>query len=129
MAKAAIASGAVFPPSTPYLSAATTVSQTIESGVKISQDTGLDEREAIYNLKFDVISSDTYRPSNRINLDQCGAEVQFLNEDDSPSNQNTIDDGNAPYYVSLKELINDFGTNNENGVDILELNVYSDYTN
>jgi len=76
-----------------------------------------------------VISSDTYRPSNRINSDQCGADVQFLNEDDSPSNQNTIDDGNAPYYVSLKELINDFGTNNENGVDILELNVYSDYTN
>ena len=36
MAMAADATGAVFPQSTPYLSAATSVSQTIESGVEIS---------------------------------------------------------------------------------------------
>jgi hypothetical protein len=38
-----------------------------------------------------------------------------------------IDDGNAPYYITLKELINDFGTNSDDGIDLLQLTVYSDY--
>lgn len=51
-----------------------------------------------------------------------------MNDAENPPAPNTLDDGKAPYYVHLKELINDFGTNNENGLDILELTAFSDYT-
>ena len=112
----------------PYLQMMTSVSQTIESGAKEMQELKFDEREAIYNLKFDVISGGLFKASNRINSDKCGAEVRHLNDPDNPPAPYTLDDGKAPYYVHLKELINDFGTNNENGLDILELTAFSDYT-
>ena len=65
-----------------------------------------------------------YFADQRINSDKCGAKVVELDE---PVSNQLVDDGNAQFYISFRELINDFGTNHAVGTDTLEMKIYSDY--
>lgn len=124
MATKVSAMSIVLSPATPFLTAATAAVGTVQTAASLGELTGIDEKKAILNLKFDVVSDGEYFPDPRINSEQCGAREWNLNE----ANSNELsDDGQAPFYVQMKELINDFGTNSNDGTDYLEMSIYSDY--
>jgi hypothetical protein len=55
----------------------------------------------------------------------CGGKGTNFNKMDSPYIYYM--DNMAPYHVTLKHIVNQFGTNNADGIDQLTMYIYSDY--
>ena len=87
----------------------------------------MDEREALYSFKVEIIedTEDLFQIDERTAEEQCGANATNFNKVDTP--YIFMSDNNAPYHITLNHIVNQFGTNNADGVDQLTLYVYSDY--
>lgn len=92
----------------------------------------IEEADAVYNLRVEIVEYGTlsedgeiYRSDPRINDDKCGVEQINFSNYDSP--YIFLSDNLAPYHVSFKHIINQFGTHNKEGMDQLTLYIYSDY--
>lgn len=87
-------------------------------GVKIfnAKNADVNEREALYNLKVEVLDTvdSLFYPDQRIRSQQCGAST--MNMVSSTSRQYDYD-GKAPHMIEFKNIVNKFGINNATGSD------------
>ena len=114
-----------FPQVSVAVNAATKIT---DYAVPVLKASGTDESEALYNIRIEGVQraegANAFKPDSRIGQAQCGASTHAFSQSNSASFTN---DGNAPFRVDFAYLINQYGTNDKDGKDELEMNVYSDY--
>lgn len=98
----------------------------------IADESNISEAEAIYNLRVEIAEFGTFsddgeifKADPRINEDKCGAEQINFSNYESPTIY--LSDNLAPYHMTFKHIINQFGTHDKEGTDQLTMYIYSDY--
>jgi len=98
----------------------------------VVDEANISEADAIYNLRVEIVEYGTlsedgemFKTDPRVNEEKCGIEQINFSQFDSPYIY--LSDNLAPYHISFKHIINQFGTHNKEGLDELVLYVYSDY--
>jgi len=91
------------------------------------KSTGLEEKDALYNLKVEVEENlqEKFSVDDRVFFDGCNAKM--VNFDVASTPQFYWADREAPSHVNFKNIVNQYGTSDKDGEDTLRLFVYSDY--